>query len=186
MEITNTLYIINRSEWRHWLEDHYRCEKEIWLIYFRKEVDKPRIPYNDAVEEALCFGWIDSTIKKFDQERNVQRFSHRITKSEYSQTNKERLKRLIKQGKVKPEVLASLQEVDWDAFEYPADIMAALRENKQAWENYQKYSGSYQRIRITYIEIGKKREGEYEKRLRHFIRMTEQDKQFGFGIEEYY
>ena len=186
MEISNTLYIVNRSEWRNWLEDHYKSEKEIWLIYYLKEADKPRIPYNDAVEEALCFGWIDSIIKKLDQERNVQRFSQRITKSEYSQTNKERLKRLIKQGKVKREVLASLQEVDLDAFEYPADIMAALRENKQAWENYQKYSESYQRIRIAYIDDGRKRPGEFEKRLKHFIKMTEKNKQFGFGIEDYY
>ena len=156
------------------------------MVYYRKATGKPRIPYNDAVEEALCFGWIDSIIKKLDEERNVQRFSLRKAKGEYSQTNKERLKKLIRKGKVKPEVLASLAEVDLDKFEYPADIMAAIRENEQAWENYQRYSGSYQRIRIAYIDKGRQREGEYKKRLKHFIRMTEQGKQFGYGIEDYY
>jgi len=186
MEITETLYVTNRDDWRNWLETHYRNAPEIWLVYFRKETGKPRIPYNDAVEEALCYGWIDSIVKNLDAERNVQRFSPRKPKSQYSQTNKERLKRLIKQGKVIPEVLASLAILDLDTFEYPVDIMNALRKNARAWENYQKYSGSYQRIRIAYIDNGRKRPGEFEKRLDHFIRMTEQDKQYGFGIEAYY
>ena len=83
-------------------------------------------------------------------------------------------------------MLASLSNVGLEDFEYPMDIMAAIRENEQAWENFQRYSGSYQRIRIAYIDRIRNRPGEYEKRLKHFIRMTEQDKQFGFGIEDYY
>ena len=85
-----------------------------------------------------------------------------------------------------PEVLANLEDLDLDDFEYPEDIMAAIRENKQAWENFQRYSGSYKRIRIAYIDGARDRPGEYEKRLKHFIKMTEQGKQFGFGIEDYY
>lgn len=186
MGITQTLYVTNRDAWRAWLEKNSNSEKEVWLIYYRKEAEKPRIPYNDAVEEALCFGWIDSVNKRLDEERNVQRFSPRRTKSEYSQTNKERLKRLIKQGKVIPAVQDSLVDIDLDKFEYPPDIMRAIRENARAWENYQKYSGAYQRIRIAYIDNGRKRPGEFEKRLKHFIQKTEQDKQYGFGIEDYY
>ena len=186
MEITQTLYVSNRDEWRAWLEKNFQREKEIWLVYYRQAIDKPRIPYNDAVEEALCFGWIDSVNKKLDEERNVQRFSPRRPQSEYSQTNKERLKRLIKQGKVIATVQDSLEDLDLDEFEYPDDIMSALRENEHAWENYQKYSGAYQRIRIAYIDNGRKRPGEFEKRLKHFIRKTAQDKQYGFGIEDYY
>ena len=186
MDVTKTLYVTNRGDWRNWLEEHSRSEKEIWLVYYRKQAGKPRIPYNDAVEEALCFGWIDSIIKNLDQERYAQRFTPRKPQSEFSQTNKERLKKLIEQGKVMPEVLLSLNDVDLEDFECPRDIMAAIRENEQAWENFQRYSGSYQRIRIAYIDRGRNRSGEYEKRLKHFIRMTEQDKQFGFGIEDYY
>ena len=186
MEITKKLYVTNRNDWRDWLQDHYKSETEIWLVYYRKETGKPRIPYNEAVEEVLCFGWIDSIIRNIDQDRYAQRFTPRKPGSYYSQTNKERLKKLIAQGKVMPEVLANLEDLDLDDFEYPEDIMAAIRENKQAWENFQRYSGSYKRIRIAYIDGARDRPGEYEKRLKHFIKMTEQDKQFGFGIEDYY
>ena len=186
MDITETLYVANRDDWREWLAEHYSSSTEILLVYYRRQTGKPRIPYNDAVEEALCFGWIDGITKTLDQERYAQRFTPRKPQSEFSQTNKERLKRLIEKGKVLPEVLASLSDIGLDDFEVPADIMAAIRENKQAWENFQKYSGSYQRIRIAYVDGARDRPGEYEKRLKHLIRMTEQDKQFGFGIEGYY
>ena len=186
MEITKTLYVTNRDDLRTWLGKHYQSESEIWLVYYRKQAGKARIPYNQAVEEALCFGWIDSIIKNIDQERYAQRFSPRKPKSDFSQTNKERLKRLIKDGKVMPEVLASLENAGLDDFEYPVDIMVALRENQMIWENFQSYSGSYKRIRVAYIDGARKNPGEYEKRLKHFIKMTEQDKQFGYGIEDYY
>jgi uncharacterized protein YdeI (YjbR/CyaY-like superfamily) len=186
MEITETLYVTNRVDWRNWLATHHRSAQEIWLVYYRKETGKPRLPYNDAVEEALCFGWIDSIVKNLDNERNVQRFSPRKPQSQYSQTNKERLKRLIQQNKVIPTVRDSLAELDLDTFEYPVDILNALRANQRAWENFQKYSGAYQRIRIAYIDSGRNRPGEFEKRLHHFIHKTEQDQQYGFGIEDYY
>jgi uncharacterized protein YdeI (YjbR/CyaY-like superfamily) len=186
MEVTKTLYVTNRDDWRSWLEDHYAEESELWLVYPRKETGKPRIPYNEAVEEALCFGWIDSIVRNIDQERFAQRFTPRKLISNYSQTNKERLMKLIKQGKVIPDVLASLENIDLEAFEYPEDIMAALRENEQAWENFQSYSGSYQRIRIAYIDGARDRPGEYEKRLQYLLKMTEQNKQFGHDIEDYY
>jgi uncharacterized protein YdeI (YjbR/CyaY-like superfamily) len=186
MDVGKTLYVTNRDDWRTWLERHYQSESEIWLVYYRKHTGKRRIPYNDAVEEALCFGWIDSTAKRLDEERYAQRFSPRKRRSQFSQTNKERLNRLIEQGKVMPQVLATLEDVDLDDFEYPADIMAAIRENEQAWRNFQRYSGSYQRIRIAHIDGARDRPDEYEKRLQHLIRKTAQDKQFGFGIEEYY
>jgi uncharacterized protein YdeI (YjbR/CyaY-like superfamily) len=185
MDVTKTLYVTNRDDWRDWLEKHYRSEREIYLVYYRKQAGKPRISYNEAVEEALCFGWIDSIIKNIDQERYAQRFTPRKSQSEFSQTNKERLKKLIEQGMLLPEVLTSLGNVDLEDYDYPTDIMAAIRMNEQAWENYQRYSGSYQRIRIAYIDGARNRPGEYEKRHKHFIRMTEQKKQFGFGIEEY-
>jgi uncharacterized protein YdeI (YjbR/CyaY-like superfamily) len=155
-------------------------------VSYLKKTGKPSVPYNDAVEEALCFGWIDSIVKKLDEERYAQRYTPRKAKSGYSQTNKERLKKLIERGKVKPEVLAGIDGIGLEDFEYPADIMAALQENEQAWENFQRYSGAYQRIRIAYIDVARDRPGEYQKRLAHLIRMTEQDKQFGRGIENYY
>jgi uncharacterized protein YdeI (YjbR/CyaY-like superfamily) len=147
---------------------------------------KPNIPYNEAVEEALCFGWIDSIRKNLDQERYVHRFTPRKPESGYSQTNKERLKKLVEQGKVMPEVLASIGEIRAEDFEYPEDIMDALQANEIAWQNFQSYSGSYQRIRVAFINSARNRPEEFEKRLKHFIKMTEQDKQYGYGIEQFY
>lgn len=186
MDITKTLQVDNREDWRNWLKENSATADEIWLVYYRKEVGKPRIPYNDAVEEALCFGWIDSITKTIDHERYAQRYSPRKSTGKYSQTNKERPKRLLKQGKVISEVVESLTDVDLHEFDFPEDIMASIRENKTAWKNYQKFSGAYQRIRIAYIDGARTQPDEFEKRLAHFIKKTEQGKQFGFGIEEYY
>ena len=186
MKITKTFYAPNRKAWRQWLKQHSKTEKEVWLIYYRKQSGKTRISYNDAVEEALCFGWIDSTVKTCDAERIVQKFSPRKRNSPYSQTNKERLQRLIQQRQVSTDVLATLGDITIQAFTIPDDILGALKANPQAWENFQRYSGAYQRIRIAYVDSARKRPGDFEKRLRHLIQMTEKDKQFGFGIETYY
>jgi uncharacterized protein YdeI (YjbR/CyaY-like superfamily) len=91
MKLGQTLYVSNRKAWRAWLRRNHAREKEIWLIYDKKHSSKPRIPYNDAVEEALCYGWIDSTIKRIDHNRMAQRFSPRRAKSVLSETNKERV-----------------------------------------------------------------------------------------------
>ena len=101
------LYAPNRGQWRTWLKEHYKSEKEIWLVYYKKHTGKPRIAYNDAVEEALCFGWIDSTVRRIDADRYAQRFSPRKKGSGYSRSNMERLALLAKQGKVMKEVLAA-------------------------------------------------------------------------------
>ena len=186
MNITKTLYVTNRKAWRAWLKQHYKTEDEIWLVYYRKQAGKPRIPYNDAVEEALCFGWIDSILKALDQERFAQRFSPRAPKSKYSQTNKERLRKLVEQGKVIKEVLATLKDISDEKSEIPPDILQALKANKPAWKHFQQFSESYKRIRIAFIDAARNRPAEFKKRLKHFIQMTEQNKQFGFDIEAYF
>ncbi len=181
MKITRTLYVTNRNKWREWLRKHYKSEKDIWLIYYRKESGKPRISYNDAVEEALCFGWIDSTIKKLDHERFAQRFSPRNPKSGYSQANKIRLRTLIRRRKVRKEVLATLGNILFDHFVFPPDIMKAIKANRRAWTNFRKFSEPYKEIRIGFIDASRKRPEIFQKRLDYFIRMTEKNKQFGFG-----
>jgi uncharacterized protein YdeI (YjbR/CyaY-like superfamily) len=93
-----TLYLTDRSQWRAWLEANYNKATEIWLVYPNKSTGKPRILYNDAVEEALCFGWIDSIQKSLDKDHAIQRFTPRNLKSDYCQANKERLKWLSDKG----------------------------------------------------------------------------------------
>jgi uncharacterized protein YdeI (YjbR/CyaY-like superfamily) len=99
MKIGTTLYVTHRRQWRSWLAKNHASAREIWLIYFKKESGKSRIPYNDAVEEALCYGWIDSITKPIDEKRWAQRFSPRRKNSALSETNKERVRRLIKAKK---------------------------------------------------------------------------------------
>ncbi len=187
MEITQTLYVTDRKDWRRWLRAHYKTEKEIWLIYYRKETGRPRISYNDAVEEALCFGWIDSIVKSLDRERTVQRFSPRKPGSKYSPANLERLRNLLEQGKVIKQVRDTLEDLSEDRMEIPADILEAIKASPDAWKNFQKFSEPYKRIRIGFIVGARKRPAEFQKRLRHFIRMTEKNKQYGFGgIEKHF
>lgn len=186
MNELDLLYLVNREEWRGWLEQNHDSAAEIWLVYPRKNSGLPRIPYNDAVEVALCFGWIDSITKGIDDARYCQRFTPRRSGSEYSQTNKERLRRLIQKGEVMESVLNSIGDLLEEPFQFPADIEAPLRASARAWHNFQRYSESYQRIRIAYVDSARKRPAEFEKRLRNLIKKTEQDKQFGYGIEAYY
>jgi len=111
MKVGKMLYVTNREKWREWLERFHDKEKEIWLVFYRKNSGKPRIPYNDTVEEALCFGWIDSIEKGIDHERFAQRFTPRKPKSQWSETNKERVRRLLKDGKMTKSGLAVLGNI---------------------------------------------------------------------------
>lgn len=181
MQVTKTLLVTNRKDWRKWLREHYKTEKDIWLVYYKRETGKPRIEYNAAVEEALCFGWIDSTVKSLDQERTAQRFSPRKPNSPYSPANKERLRKLLKQRKVIKEVRVTLPDISEETFKIPADILEEIKSNKEAWKHFQKFSDAYTRIRIGFIEGARKRPQEFKKRLRYFIKMTEKNKLYGFG-----
>jgi uncharacterized protein YdeI (YjbR/CyaY-like superfamily) len=96
--ITKTFYPKNKSEWRKWLLKNHNSEKEIWVIYFKKATGKPTLSYEDAVEEALCFGWIDGVEKSLDTERFAQRFTPRAKVSSWSKTNVARYKKLLKEG----------------------------------------------------------------------------------------
>ena len=187
MDITQTLYVTSRNDWRNWLKKHHNTEPEIWLIYPKKETGQPRIEYNDAVEEALCFGWIDSIVKKLDNTHTVQRFSPRKPKASYSQANIERLRALVAKKKVIKEVEESLGDLLTREFVIPPDILKAIQADKQAWKNFKSFSDSYKRIRIAFIDGARKRPDEFKKRLKHFIEMTRQNKLFGFGgIEKHF
>ena len=187
MEIGETLYVTNRKEWRAWLEKNFDAKRDIWLIFPHISSGKSRISYNDAVEEALRFGWIDSTIKKFDKVSSAQRFSPRNPKSPFSQPNKERLRWLAKEGKLHPAMLDLAKEVLDEKFKFPPDILEAIKHDKKVWENYQRFSPGYRRIRVAYIDAARKRPEEFAKRLANFIQKTRQNKLIGYGgIEKYY
>jgi uncharacterized protein YdeI (YjbR/CyaY-like superfamily) len=184
MEITETHYPKNRAEWRKWLKENFKTKKEIWLIYYSKQSGKPRVPYNDAVEEALCFGWIDSTMKKIDEESFVQRFTPRKKGSQLSELNKERIRRLIKKKKMTKAGLSIVNHLLDDPkgnnkLKIAPDILKELMKIKSAWKHFQKFPMSYKRIRIGWIEGARKRPEIYQQRLRYFLKMTEKNKRFG-------
>ncbi|MFC1594944.1 YdeI family protein [Patescibacteria group bacterium] len=190
MEIKNKLYVTNRKDWRKWLAKNHKKQKEVWLIYYRKKTGKIRIPYDDAVLEALCYGWIDSIVKKIDEESFAQRFSPRRKNSILSQMNKERIRELIKEKKMTKtgiEALAHVFNPKTDKTEklvVSHDIIKVLQADKKAWKYFQKMSLPYKRIRIAYIENCKKHSLDmYKKSLANFIKMTAKNKQIGFVRE---
>ena len=184
MEIGKTLYVTNRKDWRSWLSKNCNQEKEIWLIYYKKLSGKLRIPYNDAVEEALCYGWIDSTIKSIDEEKFAQRFTPRRPTSILSDMNKERIRRLIKEKSMTPVGLKAVSHVfdngKKEKFFIAKDILKALKDDRLAWENFQKFSEGYKKVRIGYIESQRRHGDEnFKKSLEHFIKKTAKNKKFG-------
>ncbi len=157
MNKQNTLYVTNRNDWRSWLEKHYNSESEIWLIYYKNHTNKPRIPYDDAVEEALCFGWIDSIVKRIDDEKYKQKYTPRKKNSVWSQLNKKRSEKMIREGKMTDSGLASIETAKrngkWQAaysskkiFEMPDYLEKALKKNKTARENFNNFARSYKNI----------------------------------------
>ena len=149
-----TLYLTNRKEWRSWLSKNYNKLDEIWLVYYKRDSGKPRIPYNDAVEEALCYGWIDSTVKGIDMDSFAQRFSPRKPTSKLSQMNKERVRELITKKKMTKAGLKAIEhlfdpEKDMEEkYVVPPDILQALKSDKKVWKNFQNFPEKYKRIRI--------------------------------------
>lgn len=171
------LYVKSREEWRLWLEENHSRVPGIWLIYYKKRSGKPRIPYNDAVEVALCFGWIDGKIKRVNDDYFVQWFTPRRSGSRWSGLNMKRARRLIKEGQMKPEGLSAynetlkkpglIYEIKSDIhIPIPVDLMVALRKNIAAYNNFINFPPSSRRLYVLWLNSAKKgetRKGRIEK-----------------------
>ena len=184
----NTFYTSDRNEWRAYLSEHFEQDPEIWFVFPMQGSGEKSLSYNDAVEEALCFGWIDSVNKHLDGTHCVRRFTPRKAGSSYSQPNIERLIWLDAHGMIHPKIRESVLPIITAPFVFPEDIINELRKDKTVWENYQQFSDPYKRIRIAYIEAARKRPDEYMKRLNSFIEKTRRGKLItGYGgIDKYY
>jgi uncharacterized protein YdeI (YjbR/CyaY-like superfamily) len=185
MEITQTLYVTDRGKWRSWLEENYDSQDEIWLIYYKKHSGRPRIPYDDAVEEAICFGWIDSIIQKIDEEKFAQKFTPRKNTRKWSDANKKRVKKMIRQSRMTEAGLAKIHEsVDLEAsesrpeLEIPPEFQEALEANDKAREFFNNLAPSYRRQYIGWISSGKRAETR-RKRVKEAIELLEQNKKLG-------
>lgn len=179
MKVGKTLYAKNRKEWRAWLAKHHKNAGEIWLVYYKKASGKPRIPYNDAVEEALCYGWIDSILKPIDDKKYAQRYSPRRTTSQLSDMNRERVRRLIRSGRMTKAGLQAIAHAPKTGAPFPSDILARLKKDPETWRNFQHFPASYKRIRVGWIAAARHRKAVFEQRLKYFLSMTKQNKRFG-------
>ena len=100
MDVSETLYIVTRDEWRGWLAHHHTQKQEVWLVFCRKGSGKPSLSYDEAVEEAICYGWIDSQIRSLDAERFARRFTPRREGSTWSEQNRKRALKMLQAGRM--------------------------------------------------------------------------------------
>jgi uncharacterized protein YdeI (YjbR/CyaY-like superfamily) len=186
VKITQTLYLTNRDDWRAWLSQHHASEREIWLISYRKHTGKPSLPYDDAVEEALCFGWIDSIRKKIDDEKYAQLYTPRKSTTNWSALNKNRLRKLFKAGKMTPAGTAKIDAAVLEEIKKPAVpelepqsvpeyLEQALQKHPTAWENFNNLAPTYRRQFIGWISEAKKEETR-QKRLQKSIELLSENK----------
>lgn len=175
MDVTETVHAPDRATWRNWLQQYHAQKKEIWLV---TRAAHPNVSYLHAVEEALCFGWIDGLAKRLDEQRTAQRFTPRRKRSSWTELNTERARRLIAEGLMTDAGRAVLPDLD-DAFEIAPDILAALRSDPATWANFQGFEKSYVRIRVGYVEEMRRRPDVFRARLSHFLKKTREGKQFG-------
>jgi len=188
--MSKMLYLTNRDDWREWLARHHACETEIWLIYYKKHATKPRIPYEHVVEEALCFGWIDSIVKKIDDQRFAQKFTPRRNCAKWSSLNRQRMRRLMREGRMTD---AGLSKIDLKVFDekprtkrspkkgdltLPRSVKQALIASPKAWEYFQTLAPSYRGLYVRWILSAKKEETR-KRRLQEAVSLLLQNKKLG-------
>lgn len=189
MTMSKTLHVTNREEWRSWLKENHDKEKEVWLIFYKKHTGKPVIPYDDAVEEALCFGWIDSIIKRMDDEKFSRKFTPRKADSKWSELNKKRVKKMIRESRMTEAGLvlinAAKKSGKWEQvisqpkeLNMPPGIKDALSANRKVWENFNKLAPSYQRLYVGWITTAKKEETR-QRRVKEVVELLAQGKKLG-------
>ena len=168
----------SRAAWRQWLEKHHAAATGVWLVFAKKHTGLPTLSYEEAVQEALCFGWIDSLVKSIDDRFHMQMFTPRKPKSAWSTTNKARLAKLMKAGLLAPAGLAAVEQAkqsgSWkayasvDAMAIPPELKRALDADPDARKNWPTYTPSAQRSFLHMVN-GARRPETREKYVRRII-----------------
>jgi uncharacterized protein YdeI (YjbR/CyaY-like superfamily) len=180
MKVGDTLDPRTRAAWRNWLRRNHARKKEIWLVYHAKASGRSSISYNDAVDEAICFGWIDSTVKKLDARSRAQRFTPRRMGSPVSEMNRARARRLVRDRRMTAAGRAALgSALRREPLVVAGDVRRALRAEPGAWSRFERLPVAYKRIRLGFIEGARGRPEIFTTRLRYFARMTAQGKRYG-------
>jgi uncharacterized protein YdeI (YjbR/CyaY-like superfamily) len=183
------VYVKTRKEWRDWLNQHHDKSNGIWLVFYKKHTGEATLEYDEAVEEALCFGWIDSIIKRIDDEKYLRKLTPRKTDSRWSELNKKRIMKLKKKGLLTEAGLMKIRKAKasglWDKPDspqipsnIPRELESALAKNKKAKSFFDQLASSYQRRFIGWISAAKRQETR-ERRLRESITLLEQGQKLG-------
>lgn len=184
------LYFKSSSAWHNWLKKNHSKSEGVWLLFYNKKSGKPAIDYEPAVEEALCFGWIDSIIKKIDSERFVRKFTQRKDKSVWSPLNKKRALKLIASKRMTGAGMAKIniakQNGEWERESgakidliLPDQFLAALNRNKRAKENYDRLAPTYRKRFIGWV-LTAKQDSTRERRIRESVALLAEGKKLGF------
>ena len=182
MELEKALHFKNRHQWHEWLEENHDTAQEIWLLHYKKKSGMAGITYDEAVDEAICFGWIDGKLKSINELEFVLRYSPRRTGSVWSKLNKERAERLIETGRMMDAGLIKIEEAKrngyWDKAytnrkkdEIPDDLKGALLENMDAWGNFNGFANSYWNMYIGWVESAKTKETR-QRRIAEVVRRS--------------
>jgi uncharacterized protein YdeI (YjbR/CyaY-like superfamily) len=178
MEIENPITVKSREDLRVWLQEHGKTEKCCWVAV--SMMPNPNtLLYLDAVEESLCFGWIDGVKKKISETQLAQRLSPRSKKSSWTELNKERVRRLEKLGLMRDEGRKVLPDMDRDSFKIDKVIEQRLKEERQVYENFLAFPALYKRVRIDTIQSNKNQPELFKSRLDKFITNTKENKMYG-------
>ena len=187
--MSEELFVTNRDEWRAWLKRNNGIAKQVWLIYYKKHTGKPSISYDDSVEQAICFGWIDGVMKRLDDERCARKFMPRRSKSRWSELNKKRAEKMMEVGWMTEAGLARIKEAkesgEWfraplsrKELVVPTFIQDALARNKKASANFNKLANSHKRQYVGWVSSAK-REETRKRRLAEVLSVLEQNKKLG-------
>jgi uncharacterized protein YdeI (YjbR/CyaY-like superfamily) len=183
------VHLTTREAWRKWLARHHASETEIWLIFFKQHTGKRALTYNEAVEEALCYGWIDSIVRRRDDETYLRKFTPRRTGSKWSAMNVKRVRKLVRAGMMTDAGLA----VVGDALQHheriepkkaagaptvPADVKQAMAAEQKVTADFKKLPPGYVRMCLKWIDAAKKPETR-ARRIAEFVAVTAQGKRIG-------
>ncbi len=183
------LYLQTSAEWRDWLRDNHSLSNGVWLIFYKKESGKPSPDYETSIEEALCFGWVDSIIRNIDAEKYARKFTPRHAGSKWSELNQKRIAKLIRENRMAPSGLALVEAArqtgQWGQSQRPdisykisTEFQTALNENPPARQFFQKLTPTYQRQYIGWINYAKQPETRM-RRIREAITLLENGRKLG-------
>jgi len=182
MEIGDVFYPADRAALHDWLVTNHGTAPEIWLQKYKKASGVPSVSYDDMVEECLCFGWIDSVVKPYDEQSTVQRLTPRRAKSNLSELNRQRVWKLQHLGLTTEAGMEALGDQLGD----PSDPLVVpdwmenwLREDPATWATFELFPLMYRRLKVAWITVPAVNRDEREKRLAHLIKMTSQGKRYG-------